>query len=223
MPWDKNVGAEGVTQLATGNQPNLDACQQVIQILNNHFLFQSNEPFQTEMKPNTGETENSFITCLKEQAPYCGFRNVDREVCYVFIHTCPGAYLKNNKEVCQGPLSLAGTSDLVKLHESVVQQLSSTSIVPSDTVNKLGFGFKKSFKSSNNSQQTSRKKKGCAGDVGKQDILGMIRNVQPWVKCVQSVEEEIILRKFVQRPSLLEENQNTKERIVKSGGCGFCR
>jgi hypothetical protein len=37
---------------------------------------------------------------------------------------------------------------------------------------------------------------GCAGDVEDQDILGII-NVQPWVKSVHSVEEEIIWIKFI--------------------------
>jgi hypothetical protein len=57
------------------------------------------------------------------------------------------------KEALLGPLSLAGNSDLVTLNENVEQQLDIASLVPSDPVNKLCYGFKKSSKSFNNSQQ----------------------------------------------------------------------
>lgn len=60
-----------------------DVNQQAVQILNNHFFPQSNEPFKTEklmwLKPYKDEAVDSFITGLKEHAP-CGFSNVDRKV-----------------------------------------------------------------------------------------------------------------------------------------------
>jgi hypothetical protein len=52
-----------------------------------------NEPFQTEkfrdVKPNTDETLESLITCMKEQSPYCGFSDMDRKVDDLFINTDP--------------------------------------------------------------------------------------------------------------------------------------
>jgi hypothetical protein len=66
------------------------------------------------------------------------------------IHTFPWPDLKKDLYyyTIQVLLSLAGTLELINLHENVVQQFDITSVIRMDTVNKLVFGLKNSSMSS---------------------------------------------------------------------------
>ena len=113
--------------------------EQCVQVLDQHFLPQSNESFERhlfrQMSQSVNETVDQFVHKLRRQAETCNFIDVDESIRDQLVEKCLDGELRKKFLEKSGKVTLNDFLSTARAHEAVCSQLKKMDISCQGTVN----------------------------------------------------------------------------------------